>query len=174
MLTSYNDVFSPENSYFLTLKGPDAKHQKIGYVNDLLRKVSSTYLVVREKNKISDGYHFHAIAKMEKKPPATWYKKGVHMKLQKIGSPEKLPEDWKIPIPYLSRRTLSDMREHYEDNVIIDYLMEKTARVSLAKMRKNTQIEKVLRYMSKDLDMPMQYTDYIYVHNKKHVKIHGG
>lgn len=78
-------------SYFITIKPPMGapdKYQKVNFWSDRLRKLSSTYFIVREKNKAFDGYHFHALAVLATLPPKTWYKKGYHYCVRKTGKSE--------------------------------------------------------------------------------------
>lgn len=161
------------NTYFLTVKGPDAKHNKIGYVNDLCRKISKTYIIVRETNKTTPGNHFHALLRLDKPPPKSWFKKGVHMNLQKVGG---VPQGvtYQTPMPGLTQNEISLMYHLDDADVAIAYVEDMIFEKLKKKMKKATHIEKVLKYCSKDLNMPMQYTDYIYVVKSKQVKLTGG
>lgn len=158
---------------FLTLRGAKPKEQKINYANSICKTISKTYLIVREKNHQNDGYHFHAILDCHKEPSKRFFKKGVHMHLKKIGRPDTL-EGFVLPLPdpfptpkdrydYGHDPTTMEDKEIHQ----IDCLIQKRRK----ELRQNKHVERVLTYMSKDLDMPIQYHDYIYVHNGKNVKL---
>lgn len=161
---------------FLTFRGPDAKHQKIDFVVKLCKTISSTYLVVREKNKRTEGYHFHAIVRVDKSPiPKSFFKKGCHVNLQLIGRKEAY-----VGMPQVHHSfTGKDIADMYEctdskeeaqerHNAII---MEKAIKKHKKERKISDSVDRVLRYMSKELEMPCQFTDYVYVVSKKNVKL---
>lgn len=160
---------------FLTLRGHKSKEQRIGYVNDLLRKISSTYLIVREKNHSNDGFHFHAIVKVHTVPKKAWYRKGVHMNLKRVG--------------YLIPKPNTFTARHMHDN-LAGLEIDDAKRVLVAMSESNlddyvqratdvyvvrdSDISRVLCYMEKEMEMPCQYVDYIWSKRGKQCKLQKG
>lgn len=155
---------------FLTLKGD--KYQKIGKVSDLIRKISDHYYVVRETNKKTTGYHFHALLECKKEPPKAWFKKGVHMNLQKVGKPSTTI-GMTFPEPSMNQNQLSEMIYHEPETapLVEDLIFEKQLKTSRATIQRRTNLGRVLHYMEKEQELPAQYSDYILVINKKHIKL---
>lgn len=75
--------------YFITLKGSETnpRHQKIGWAYDHLKKISDNFLIVREKNKVNNGFHFHSVVLPYKTPTRSWYRKGIHINVKKVNGP---------------------------------------------------------------------------------------
>lgn len=159
---------------FLTFRGPDAKHQKIGFVSDLCKKISKTYLIVRERNKRVEGCHFHALIRVDSEPNKSWFKKGCHMHLQKIGKPQN-KEGMKMPTPWPSGQEIWEMygqlplEEAQAEHLKV--IVEKQMYIESKQTKCDKNITNVLKYMSKELEMPCQYTDYIYVVSGKNQTI---
>lgn len=141
---------------FLTLKGCDKKHQKIGYVNDKCRKISKTYVIIRERNKKTDGYHFHALLKVIKQPPPSWFTKGVHINLQTVG---------RRHFRSIHDLTKKDIFEYSDvcpvEELKAQYLLDKVDNKINVVVKRDTDIDRVLSYMAKEMEFPAQYTDYI-------------
>jgi len=143
---------------FLTFKGTAKKHQSIGFINDKCRKISSTYSIVREANKATPGYHFHAILKCNTAPKKSWFIKGVHMNLQRVGKPltaVSYPLNLKevSQCLYFFPETAATLYAEQLDYKL-DQVMEKFT-------QKSEDLDKILTYMSKELEHPIQFTDYI-------------
>lgn len=175
MLTEVKSHFMKGDIRFLTLRGHKAKEQKIGYVNDLLRKISRTYLIVRERNRQKDGYHFHAIVKVVKVPKKTWYRKGVHMNLKRVGylvpkpntfSKQQMQDNVAGLSFEDSKRVLTEMSKCNVD----DYIQ----RQEQVYVVRDVDIDRVLHYMAKEMEMPCQYTDYIWSKQGKQCKLKEG
>lgn len=153
---------------FLTLKGE--KFQKIGKVSDLVRKVSDTYYIVREANKKSAGFHFHALLSLTKKPSKSWFKKGVHMNLLKVGKPQD-NTGMTIPPPPMTASMMSEW-VHFEQKIasvhIEQVLIENQLTALQKRNRIDTHIRRILAYMAKEQEFPAQYTDYILVKGSNH------
>lgn len=156
---------------FLTLKG--SAYQKIGKVSDLIRKISKTYVVVRELNKKSEGYHFHALIKVDKEPTKRWFRKGVHMNLQKLGNPsgsKNLPTG----MPMFNQNEISEIAE-YDKDIALGIVKIQTLKTDWdnvnKKARYSKDIKRITSYMSKEMELPAQYEDYLAVDKGKTVKI---
>lgn len=157
---------------FLTVKGPD-KWQRIGKVNDALRHRASHYFIVREKNKKTDGYHFHAIYSLKEEGKEIIPKKGIHFHVKNITG--------KMPYGLLTARSIRDIDEefyHYnemdevkaeairneaiEDRAIIADIVR--TGVKIAKDKKRASVDRVIAYMHKEMpQFPGRYVDYILV-----------
>lgn len=165
------------NLFFLTVKAVDPKvprTQKIGYVNDLLRKVSTHYLIVREKNLAMPGYHFHAIFSYdivkkghESKPKPSWFRKGVHMDPKPVGDEKKKDPDFPRNLDE-ALHVQDEERERVKNFTEGDHLIEEaTRKISDAKRRVNAAFKKqghvarIITYMYKDLPNT-EYVDVIY------------
>jgi len=143
---------------FFTFKGTEKKHQRIGFVNDKCRKISNTYVIVREANKKTEGCHFHALLKVHTPPKQSWFIKGVHMNLKKVGYS-------------LTQRTnglnLKEVLEYsghcpeLAKTLMDDLVLEKVDHQIEKCMKRDDHVENCLLYISKDMEFPAQYTDYI-------------
>lgn len=158
--TYLDDHFLNGDIRFLTLKGPPdkKKYQSINTVDKLCRKVAKTFIIVREANKKTSGYHFHAILKLRTIPKKNWFIKGVHMNLQRVGT---YCSNYSYALNQLE--SLEHLYLVPEDRPVA---ME-TKNSNLLNKRSDTSyrlhehVSRVLNYMSKDLELPIQYTDYI-------------
>lgn len=152
---------------FLTLKGPPGSWQDINKVKDLLKKKSSLFFIVRESNKIADGYHFHAIYSLSTSVEIC-FKKGVHMYVKNITgdcptdfgclSMRDLKEAW----DYTSQLPDED-RKLAEDSIedsIIDLKLENQVSAKRHGDRKRNSISRVVKYMMKELKCPQRYINY--------------
>lgn len=164
--------FENSKSIFLTYKG-DGKHQLMDTVVRHCRKISSTFLLVRENNKISDGFHYHGLLKLkeQKLPAKRWFRKGVHMHISEICPPKnKNPPiyDTKLDIEEYKNQILLTSKTELEKILNLSKLKNK---IKLAKLKQNNiiiskktkklnEITKILTYMTKELQIPMQYTNY--------------
>lgn len=165
------DVFTAKRDLrFLTVKGD--KYQTVQAVNKLVKKIARTYYIVRETNKKSKGYHFHAILDCIKEPSVNWFKKGIHMNLVKVGKPNT-KTIINIPIT-LTRDELHEWGEHcpaeahdHKVDSKIDACIHKTVRTTDV----NRHLERILKYMKKEQEFPAQYTDYMYVVSNKNCLI---
>lgn len=167
---------SKKDLRFLTLKGD--KYQKIGKVSDLIRKISKTYYVVREANKKSTGYHFHALIAVDKEPRKAWYKKGVHMHLAKVGKVEHkvvtgVPSQVRLSAPEMTQKEYKEWSAHEPENSEkhqIDRLINKQV-VTVKKLLNLSQhLQRVIQYMEKEQEFPAQYADYMLCVGSKQIK----
>lgn len=165
-------IFNVAHSFFLTFKGKDKKHQSINYMDKMMREVSNNYYIVRERNKKTEGYHFHAIFIMVKKPKKSWFKKGCHTHLQEVGYGRKvhvgiLPE---YPAP-ADKGSNAEFIQFYASPEEINTHNEEIMDNQINKLIKNTKsdiirlahVKRTLTYMRKEQEFPIQYHDYIYV-----------
>lgn len=157
-------LFSPVSSdvRFLTLRDPaGAKFQTIEKIYKHVKKIANTYFIVREKNKQNDFYHYHAIMKVTKEPSKSWFRKGIHMHLCKIG---KSDQKGALPPPPINitvkdvREADGELDEQYEEQ-LVDKVIEKAGK----SMRRLTHAGRVVNYMFKDLETPAQYRNYMLV-----------
>lgn len=165
----------PPYTHFLTFKGKKTRHQTVGWPGDKLRKISKNYFIVRERNKISDGYHFHALAVLEKDPPKGWFMKGVHMHCSKIGDLRSNESETLMPP---ARATAQELDEEVSlkpldeaEDALIEYGMEKLrvrARRSRLRNKHALHLRRITDYIMKE-DPKLQYVDYIKVENGKNV-----
>ena len=174
--------FENGKSIFLTYKGTGV-HQKMDTVVKLCKKISSTFFLVKEENKIASGFHYHVLIKLKgtKLPPRNWYKKGVHMHILEICPPlfsggppplytsEKDFEDMRDQIKIESKTELEKLLCLQKLENKIQTLKLKNQNYKLSKKHKKlVACLKVLIYMSKECsEFPIQYTDYyLQIRNK--------
>lgn len=156
--------------HFITVKGSTERQHKIGYMHDLLRKVSDTYYIVREPNIIADGYHFHALVSINKDYiEKKWYRKGVHIHVEalckgKANIPQSFEEE-------LYRKYGGvDEDDPFGDNMtflqkqILDIRHAACQKIRILENRdkKKTDVGRVLSYMSKTHPTE-RYVDYMFV-----------
>lgn len=185
-MTTLRNLFLPKKKlYFLTLKGE--KYQTVGKVADLIRKVSKTFFVVREKNRKSAGYHFHALIEMEKEPHKSWFKKGVHMNLNRVGERvwynawgelcrDENKGSYLVPTDEWDSKALADYIENEPEEGLKfanDELFNKQLKLHRKKMEYLGHITRILTYMEKEQEFPAQYTDYICMRSGKHIVWNG-
>jgi len=172
MLCQYQHLFaSPTGDYrFLTFKGVASKHQKIGFVSDLCRKVSGTFIVVRERNKKSEGYHFHAIMMMQNEPPKSWFKKGIHMNLQRIGKNGNGNGNV-IPDIMNAKECMDACQTESGKEMVETQIMERAFAQSHRAVKHRDAVGRVLSYMEKEMEYPSQYTDYVFYLRGKSVAL---
>lgn len=169
MLNSLSDVFAPVSAdlRFLTIRDPRGKKfQRVQQVSKHLQKISKTYLIVREKNKQNDYYHFHALVKVDTPPTKNWFRKGVSFQLKKVGKPDKplavIPENTVI-----TQRELHEMRSEgmeaeateIRERQVLDRVMD----TGLKSISRKKHVDRLLTYMGKEMKDPIQYIDYMYL-----------
>jgi hypothetical protein len=140
--------------------------------------VSNTYLIVRESNKENDFYHTHVIAILTKTNlPKSWFRKGIHIKVQELSSISKkaMPINRCIPIRF-SEEDLQDAGDDPLQVSLIELeLLEQKVRDSKIKCRKDIKrlphVQRILEYMSKDIEVLDQYVNYIYVKSNKQITL---
>lgn len=174
MYSPIQNLFAQQTSdyRFLTVRGKETEQakQKIDYVHKMCSKISNTYFIVRERNKQNQGYHFHAIVKVDKEPTRAWYKKGLHIHFKRIARPDSkvgftIPHNLDITgATYVAAHPAQDasITESHNDQ-LINRAMQKMRKASYLQ----TCIERCLVYMSKEAEMPIKYHDYLLIHNGK-------
>lgn len=148
---------------FITVRG-SGRWQKIGKVSDLLKRVSSNYFIVREKDKKGDGYHFHSLVSTNKDIKPNWYRKGIHIHVVPVG-------DKKVRLPLIPQDEEEMLHLKYGDTIpegidkiLIDGMLNLYSkdRIRHGRTVKNTHLARVVTYMFKELTIPQQYTNYLY------------
>jgi len=163
-IDSIGELFECPPVFFLTFKSEKTKHQSINFIDKLCKKISSTYLIVREKNKVTEGYHFHALFKSVKPPSKRWFIKGVHMHLRQVG---RSATKSKIVPAIPSSITKRDIEEAYHTGQITveernDQIMNRHIFPSqMKKLKLREHVDRILLYVSKEAELPAQYQDYI-------------
>lgn len=159
--------------YFLTLKGPKDIHNKIDFTIKKCKKISKTFVIVREPNKTTPGYHFHALIKATEEPPKRWYSKGVHMNMKRVGkSSINIGMNLNPPIQLYTDKHFAE--GHFTSEKYTEVVEQKLMEVFHANHIRLNHVDRLLTYMSKTLDLPMQYTDYYFSNRGKSCKIEGG
>ncbi len=165
----------------VTIKSkPDAhvRTQKISYWSDRLRKISKSFYIVREKNKLNNGYHFHAIVSLNEPDISKgWFKKGIHIHVKTIGNVNGQPLAKPI-YPENSEEAnhmlYGDEPLSVMDRIIIDEhrRLEQSRKAKHSKNKKTLHVDSVLAYLNKDRTiLSSQFTDYAYYKNGKSVSI---
>lgn len=163
------EPFLTGNPFYITLRGARPREQKMDWCVKHMKKISSTFVVVREKNKKAEGYHFHVLAKLKKVPHKGWYKKGVHIYVNRVYSYSQA----KYVFTGRERFELScdDDEESFIESVHLDDIMKNAEKKMIEQVRREAHVKKILHYMSKDLDMPILYVDYQYILRGKTVPL---
>jgi len=163
-IDSIGELFETSPVFFLTFKSEKTKHQSINFIDKLCKKLSSTYLIIREKNKVNEGYHFHALFKSVKTPPKRWFIKGVHMHLRQVGRSAVKSKIVYPPPNVISRREIQDAYleglinlEVRNDEIMNRHIFPR----QLKKLKLRENVDRLLLYMSKEAELPVQYHDYI-------------
>lgn len=168
---------------FFTVKDNthSTKWDKIGKVNDWIRRYSDCYIVVKGTN---GGTHFHGLAGI--KPNHTpRYQKGIHMHLQYVNQKKE-----EIPPDFLELAKSADMRTYIISNNfeeqsrnlfpeqqdilraickgINKYWSAKRTRekTTVRKTKKENSILRIINYLDVNLQEPRdndisKYTDYV-------------
>lgn len=150
---------------FVTVKSQSMAYQKIGKINDMLRRVATHYFIVREKNKQNDGFHFHALVSLRKDMKPNWFRKGVHINVKPVNNNKVGMFPTSEEEHYFSKYGFN-MDVPLEDKVIIDTVAKCKAkdRMRVCLGRKGQHIERTVNYMFKDFkaDDFREYVHYIY------------
>lgn len=151
---------------FLTVKAPIGhRGQKIGYVNDMVRKIADKYFIIREKNKQNDGFHFHALLSQKRDIKPNWFRKGVHIHVNSFNSPFNgvIPESaMEADVLKYGEAILEHMP--VEEIALVDSIVKERQKIQRLKCmsRKEKRLNRVVNYMEKDwTDTHSQYLDYI-------------
>lgn len=156
--------------HFLTVKGEKPRQQKIGFTADLCKKISNNYYVVRESNKKTPGYHFHALVDVIKTPPKAWYKKGVHINLQPVGRSAS-PVGMILPVGPPTQLEMLEEEHHTGDPVRELAVLDRCVGQARKRIRLNKHLSRIVTYMHKEQEFPAQYVDYVLVHRSKNVAL---
>lgn len=153
---------------FITVRGP-GRWQQIGKINDFLRKISSHYFIVREKNKKTDGFHYHALVSQTKDIKPNWFRKGVHIHVTTVAKSDRAPK-----IPECSDEDhfikYGDNNPSGDEKIIIDTLRKivQADRVQHRANVKLTHLNRIVDYMFKESSpQHSAYLDYILKSDKK-------
>ncbi len=178
MLMRYAPLFVKKTVRFLTLKGIKDSYQDMDKVCKHVKKISNTFLIVRERNKRTEGFHFHAILLLAKEPHKGWYKKGLHLNLQKLSTAvakQRGNVGMCMQPPLVGGRDIKDATDLKElkeiQGVVEDQVIDDVIKRSVAGRRLKEHIVRCLRYMSKELEFPIQYYDYQYMIKNKNYTI---
>lgn len=163
MLCGLAKHFNTGDVRLLTLRGIKPSQQKLNFVSKLVSKIANTYVIVRERNKKTEGYHFHALLKVSTPPKPSWFKKGVHMHIARIGH-------CPLRVDFPTNQEFHDFKELAPDASAAMEEKQVSNLIYKAQSR-NTDVLKVLKYISKELEMPIQYHDYQIVVSKKNQTI---
>lgn len=174
--TKFVESFLPGKSYFLTVKSPSPKHWTIGWMRSIIKKWSTRYYVIREKNKDQPGYHFHAVLQLDGPPPSRFYKKGIHMHLLRVAA----PSDGKgvvntigmvVAAPQnFNGNELEEIRHHdpeWAQTVQHEQIMDTIYKTHDKRNRKAEHLARLYTYMHKEAADPVQFVDYLFVTNNK-------
>lgn len=154
---------SKKHLNFITVKPNDDKprQQTIGWMNDRMKRVSSYYYIVREKNKVKQGHHFHILAQIDnEKLPGSWFRKGMHTHVRPLAGksnymyPESLEEEI-IMLTGKQEPTGQELRRAKEIAKAGNKLI-----VIRGKHKKEDKLLNIFNYMNKDKPETL-YTDYI-------------
>lgn len=159
-------LFTSGDVFFLTFRGNSPKKNTISYISDRVRKISNTFFLVKEVGKLGD--HFHGLLKLSSLPKKSWYVKGCHTHLRKLG---KFDDSTTYPTPKLPLVGPDEAIEKFghkmTDTELQMYLIE-TLNIKNQKLNKRCKyIHGCLNYMFKQMVVPIQYHNYILIVRKK-------
>lgn len=153
------------------------KLQKIGKINDWIRKYSDTFLIVQETNKGAQDKHYHILASLNKKPRdlPDGFKQSAHMRIYtlKVGKNTIREIDYfmqfLIPNPtekFEKKDTFSTPKDraNYVASMIRDYWRksEKKKKKNHKILVKKNNISKIILYCFKEIPDPYLYENYIF------------
>lgn len=179
MATSHLDnllsLFAAQNADYrmLTFRSDDPRHQRVGFINNLCRKIANTFFIVREADHKKAGWHFHAMLKVVKEPTYTWFIKGVHMHLTKIGKADS--NIGRLPPPINPTREEIATMLHWEPEKYAEVelsVLQAAFSKTVKQRRMDDNKSKVCQYLLKEVSgNPVQYVDYILCDNKKNITL---
>lgn len=156
---------------FVTMKSMDdnPRRQKLGFCNDMIRKLADSYFIVREQNKQKEGFHFHAIVSVKRDIKPNWYRKGLYVHLQVIGGPcpqydPPTQEEDEHKVDEYLHEVGADTPELVELHLAArDHRIAEARRSKGVEMRdkKARHVSRVVGYMTKELVTPVEYGNYI-------------
>lgn len=171
MLSYLSTVFATASNdlRFLTVKG-EGKYQNMPTIQKLCAKIAKSYIIVRERNKKTNGYHFHVLMILDKEPHGSWFKKGVHMNLQKVG---RMKTGYVIPMSGPTDKELFDAEVEgiITKDDVADVLQERVIENHIKMNKKLAHTCRILNYMSKEMEFPIQYVDYQIVYKSKNYEL---
>lgn len=161
--------------YFMTVKDMlrvNPRRQTIGFVNDLVKRDSDHYFIVKEKNKVTDGFHFHAVfSARDEHVQCKWNRKGMHIYVHPVG--DLAPRDPDFPrerwdYDHRADAKEADVAERGEIVVMADNMVKAGKARVRAKTKKEGHVGRCVVYLMKEVPPnPVKYVDYIYVKKAK-------
>ncbi len=156
--------------FFLTLRTSEGnpKGDSPNCVHNILKKYSTDYFIVKEKDHKGKGFHYHAIWSCSalRTPTGSFYKKGWHMHNTPLGDIN--PSSCLIPesldhVEYLQGNTEDTPLDEYIINKgLYEQKQQKSSKRS--RVKKSGHVGRCVDYLLKEFPMiPVQYQDYIYV-----------
>jgi len=142
-------------------------------INKMCKSISNNYFITREKNHKSEGYHFHAIVLESTPPRKQWFKKGVHIHYQQLRHKNPVdPAVARTHVPHMQLTAEEKVQERFDvadehpdelESYDMDILMRKHLPVIQQTLAMRPHVMRVLKYMEKEQEMPMQYNEYMLV-----------
>lgn len=145
----------------------------------MLIKISNNFIVTRESNKATAGYHFHALFRTKDYPKKSWFKKGVHIHIKEVGRRNGLLEykcPKRYPPPLNTTPSIGEIITAPSREIERDLLLERARCLQKLYFEKGLREEaraehalSVLKYIGKELTpISEYYKDFIIVIKKKH------
>lgn len=137
----------------------------------MCKKLGKTFLIVRESNKKDKGYHYHAIVNVSTKPATSFFKKGIHIRLHKLGARYPIGHNngaGRLPPPItFTKKELHEVQEYpHIKEMVVDAMTDAMFSIIHKKLNMCPHVNRVLSYLSKEIQTlpnPVQYQDYIYM-----------
>lgn len=169
--------YGVKSLFFITIKDNTGKgrFQKIGKVNDWIRRYSNTFFIGRGTQ---GGNHFHILAGIEKnKNPIPV--KGIHFNIQCISNADPYVVDETIArtdreMTYYMETKAKDIVDRYQISLTIPNMIKKhftkisnQSKRLISKRKKDGDIERIISYIIKNIEEDretedrQEYIDYI-------------
>lgn len=166
------EFFSKRECWFLTLRG--GKFNSIGKVSDHLRKISKNYFVIKELDANKASNHFHAIFEHKGPVRKSWFRKGVHMNVFKVGKPDLgvgkvIPPNYKfneLEISEIANKVSYELAESIVIDQGISNYLPLAKRSAYAKRKTGY----VINYMFKSIEL-IRYNTYIFCKHGKSIDV---
>lgn len=162
MFNGFSSLFHNGDVKFLTVRNPDLKD--INSLDRQIKRFSSRYIIVRELDNDKVNCHYHAIVRLDRAIPLSFFKKGRHYNVRHIVGNLKFK-------PAYTSRDIYDFKFDFPDILLLkaidDHFRLQTKLNE--QIRRRYHVRNVLVYMSKDNPLCC-FKDYIVVKSNHYIQ----